>query len=164
MPAFKNDASLNAFLTMVMSDVINSVTEELIEELQLEILETVYDPVSPSVYERQKFNGGLVNSWVQHQTVAGNVIENKIEEDSDLLTHDPGNFIHGSYYYFLGDDIRGALAEIINEGKSGDLFGEGFWRSPRPFFDNFIEKVNNGLVDEKLEKHFRIRGIKYVKI
>lgn len=62
-------------------------------------------------------------------------------------------------------DIRASLAEIIQEGKSGGLFGFGKWRLPRDFWNPAKTKILNSVfVDAIVGKELKRLGIKFIKI
>lgn len=150
MPSFDNDDALNADIVRVMSEIINEVAEKLVEKLQEIIQDVVYDPFTPEVYQRQGMNGGFIGSWTDSSetNTMGNIVTSTIESDPSKMNINREDFIHGSALsngYI--SDIRDVLAEIINEGHSGDLFGDGFWREPRIFWEPFLQLLNDGTVE-----------------
>jgi hypothetical protein len=75
------------------------------------------------------------------------------------MEYDSATFLHGSDFY-QPTDVRGFLAEIINEGKSGDLFGEGFWREKRPFWDKSLQELlDNGQIDRWMRESMKKHGL-----
>lgn len=159
-----NDAALTAMIISDMTEIIDSLTEKLLEKLKLKIEEVVYTPFNPKEYRRQG-DRGLRNEWDKTPPkVSGNVIQTEIGENPMKLTVGPEYFVHGSYYWEPMDDIRNILAEIVIGGKSGKLFGEGFWREPRDFWTPFIQLLEDGTVDKMIESEFKSRGIPFKKI
>jgi len=163
----ESDDQLMAVLRAEFISIIDVVTMKLLDKLSGDsglLEQIVYSPYNPSEYSRQGRTGGLLGEWDKTNAIAnGNIISSEITEYPDRLNHDPEDFIHGSNYSKLGDDIREVLSEIVFEGKSGPFWGEGFWRSPRDAWTPFIALLDDGTVDKMLENEFRIRGIKYIK-
>lgn len=122
---------------LVMSTVkqaIDATTEIALEKLKRTIDEVVYMPHNQVEYERtQDFR----ESWDRtNAIIINNIAESTIFQDYIRMRLDLDKFTHGSNY---GGDIRPNLAEIINEGLSGLIFGKGFWTQPRPFWDEWID-------------------------
>ncbi len=166
MPAAHNDAELNLMLVAVFSSVIDELSQELLEKLKETINAVVYDPFSPSEngYKRLGENGGLLGSWDKSNTVvSGNQIQNEISEFPERMILDAPGFVHGSLYY-EPNDVREFLSNLIIEGKSGPLFGEGFWRSSRDFWGEFIQLIEGGEADLIIQKIMTRHGLKWKKI
>lgn len=72
--------------------------------------------------------------------VKGNEAEVRVYHDSDFMSVEPDEFIHGSNYWKTYD-IRDILPEIVNYGLSGDFFGSGWWQKPRPYYDMTVEEL-----------------------
>lgn len=91
----------------------------------------------------------------------GNLSEISIYHDKNKMDFDPDNFIHGSRYWKDGvTDIRDILPMIINDGLSGNLFGEGWWQNPRPYWSNaLIELQQQGKIREWFIQALKKRGI-----
>jgi hypothetical protein len=168
-----NDLTLDILLKQDMQIIINEVSADLLDALKKNIQSIVYNPFHPKKYERQKGSGGFLGSWDKtNSEIKGKNIESLITNDLDnggtVMAHSPNDFIHGSNYSILGDDVRNVLAEIINEGKSGSYFDwtepPHWWKSPRMFWQATEELILNGWVDGQIEKAFRRHGIKFRKL
>jgi hypothetical protein len=163
MPA-TNDAELMAMMMGDFTLIIDEVSKELLEKLLEVIHAVVYDPFHPKKYNRLGDNGGLLDDWDKtNPVISGNTIESEISEYPDRMVLDAPGFTHGSLYYDP-NDVRDFLSELIIEGKSGDLFGEGFWRSSRDFWTPFLQLIDDGTADRIIEKAMNSRGIKWIKI
>jgi len=161
---FKNDKQITNFFTSEMKLILDEVAEKIILELQKKIDEKVYNGFTPTTYSRQMDNGGLRDLWqAKPSKKRGDTVKVKIEEEPDLMTHDPDNFIHGSNYW-TKNDIRDILSNIVIEGKSGDLFGDGEWRQPRDFWTPLIDMLDSGEINKMLESGFKSRGINFIRI
>lgn len=161
---FDNDQDLTNALISEMTSIIDKVVDQLLEKLKIKIEEVVYSPFRPKKYHRQG-DRGLRNEWDKTPAkVTGNVVQAEIAENPMKLTVGPEYFVHGSHYWEPMEDIREILAEIVIEGKSGDFFGEGFWRQPRNFWEPFLKLLEDGTVDRMIETEFKSRGIPFKKI
>lgn len=162
---FDNDQALNAALLGEMAGIIDEVVFEVLKELKKKISEILYDTYSPSFYNRQGSEGGILGVFEINPTeVGGNSVSAEIEDRPETLANDPASFVHGSYYYEGGTDITGMMVDLIVEGWSGPLFGPAFEGRPRDFWTPFIELLENGYVFELVEKEFKKRGIKFIRI
>ena len=161
--AITNDMQLQAVILNDLNHIINEVAGRLLENLQDSIETIVYDAGTPTTYDRNKMDGGLQGSFERlNAKTTGLTVESKVEQNPMSMKLDPENYIHGSDDWIM-DDIRGILADIIIEGKSGPKFGNGFWREPRDFWEPFIKELDkNG--NKFIEEAFRNRGIIYTKV
>jgi hypothetical protein len=164
---FENDEELTNALREELKSIIDTVTEKLLKKLVDDdgfIDSIVYKMNSPSAYQRQGKNGGLLGMWDKTPAkISGEVISSEITEYPELLTVDSEKFIHGSLYW-VQEDISRLLTEIIVEGKSGPFWGEGFWRSPRDFWQPFVKLLDDGTVQQWIELEFRKRGMRYTRV
>jgi len=168
MPQYYNDEQLTKGLVSIMSGVMESVAQKLLDLLADDagLIDTIiYQANSPKAYARQGDSGGLLGMWEKKPLKSsGRGISYQIYADSDLLSHDPDDFIHGSNYWIGGDDIRDMLIDLVAGGGSGPLFGSGFWTAARDFWTPFLEMLENGTVNKILESEFKKRGIVYIKV
>ena len=165
-----NDMQLQQVILNDLTHIINEVAGRLLKNLQDSIETIVYDAGTPSIYDRNKMDGGLQGSFERlNAKTTGLTVESKVEQNPMSMKLDPENYIHGSNdWKKYGDDIRDILADIIINGRIGNphvgnRFGNGFWREPRDFWEPFMKELNkNG--NKFIESAFRMRGIVYKKI
>ena len=160
-----NDKELMAVLMNDFTEIINVVADRVLEEIvKPSIQENVYDVGNPTTYDRQGETGGLLGAWEKNDpSVTGNIINSEIAVNPLSMTLDNENFIHGSQYWAM-NDVRSILAGIINDGESGNLFGNGWWRTPRNFWSPIEIAVKNGSINKIIEDEMTKRGINWVKI
>lgn len=161
-------------LLVEISKIIDVVSDQLLEILKEKIEEIVYDPFSPAVYERQGENGGFLGSWTNSSqaSIYGNAVQSEIYNDPAKMNINRESFIHGSVLHggTYHSDIRGVLAQMINEAGDlvGNIFGStdppAWWKSPRPYWDEFVKLLDNGKVEELIEAEFTNRGIVWIKV
>jgi len=159
-----NDDQLRAVLLHDLSQIVNDVAQEIFLLLKEKIKEAVYDSNDPHTYERRGEDGGLLGSWVVNSTsnIGRGKIKATIEQDPFLLELNREDFVHGSAYSDYYSDIRDTLSEIIIEGKSGSLFGDGFWREKRDFWTPLINQLDGGAFDRIVAEAFAKRGISFI--
>ncbi len=169
-----NDEKLTAVLLREMSEVINDIAEILVVKLKEIIERVVYNPFNPKVYNRLKEYGGFLGSWedTSKADIYGNTVTSTIESNPSKMAINRENFQHGSVlwdgeYY---SDIRQYLDRMINE--AGDLVGNlwgskdppAWWKSPRPYWDEFLALLENGEVNRLVEEEFHKRNILFERV
>ena len=162
MPNITSQVQLQFLMNSVVAEVLDEVTEQLLRKLEDFIHQVVYNPYDPVKYDRLYFEGGLAGAWNQNVAKSfGNYVESSIEYNPSKLDIDIEQFQHGSLLSDGYTDIRESLVEIITEGKSGNLFGDGFWRQPRDFWSPFIEYFETN-ARPMLIKAFAEKGLKVI--
>ena len=158
MQTFNNLKQLEKYLLKVVTDSmedVGSVGEKVSRE---EMEEKVYNnPSQPAMYDRTR---ELQNSLIHTQPVKnGNEVTVEIRHEDDLIGHYAPNQ-HMSV--IDGRELPvDALAEIVNYGKSGHIFGEGYWTEPRPYMDSARERIENEKLHVKaMKESLRNKGLK----
>lgn len=143
MPTFRNLDELYIVLDSPSKKVLKYITEKSINTIKDEI----------DRYGIGK-GGDIYNSTGEFREAFIDELANRIDDcfvanfgyDSSNMSLDEDNFIHGSFF----GDAREGLAEIIFEGKSGKLFGEGFWTMPRDAWESALK-----IIDKSINKWFK---------
>jgi hypothetical protein len=52
-----------------------------------------------------------------------------------------------------------SLAEIVNYGKAGHIFGTGYWTKPRPYMDDAKKDLKGGLVKKYMKDALNKHGL-----
>lgn len=154
---------------------IMKIIKEVIEEVGYKINELMRENVDKYVYQAGNQTNYYANGTMQptfelrdsirssKATVSGNQAEVTIAHNTDFMSVEPDEFIHGSNYWKTYD-IRELLPEIINYGLSGDFFGSGWWQKPRPYFDKTLEELRDqGKLRQWFIEGLQKRGLKVVK-
>jgi len=166
MPEIRSTIQLQAVMSGLISEILDQVTQELLDKLKEIIQEVVYDHGNPvNAYQRSSENENFKNSWIRDNAIQmGNSVESKIYQDPMLMGLDSSNFIHGSF----GDDIRKDLAEVLNMGLTGPYWDDKtnqdpplWWRLPRPYWDQFVEYFESN-ARPMLIKAFAEKGLKVI--
>ena len=165
MPIVNNDTELILAFEKDLDEIIENVTEKVLQDLKDIIQNVVYDPYTQKVQEYQR-TMQFKDSWEKDQinsfkpSLNGVEIENRVFNNFTKMLFVPLLYQHGSD---LSGDISKYLAEILNEGKTGSIFGSAnppaWWRTDRPFWDVFIQQMNNGSVFRYIEQEFNRKGI-----
>jgi len=164
-----DEAELKAIILLQMKPIVDDVVDEILKSLKRNIDKKVYNSFSPVSYQRLGDNGGLRSLWEDEKSIIkGEKVIGEVKEHPEKLTLNKKLFQHGSEFKrqenWYESDIRKVLAEIVIEGKSGALFGEGKWRKPRDFWHPLINKLDSDQINKLIEKAFRKHKIKFIKI
>ena len=158
-----NDAMLLLIIGEDLKVIIDELAKWLLEELQKSIEGVVYGAGNPSVYQRQRYDGGLIGSFLKKDTNrVASLIESGIEQDPTNMNVDPENYIHGSLDWEM-DDVRELLTDWIIGGDSGNRFGNGFWRAPRDFWTPIESMISDGRLDATFERLMTAHGIVFTR-
>jgi hypothetical protein len=161
---FMNDEELNNVLLKEFQEIMDYVSQNILDKIIESMDDVVYDAGTPAKYKRNRMNGGLLGSFKRDDAkIKGQTIESLVEHDPNSMKFNPMEYTHGSFYYDP-TDIREFLITIIREGKSGPLFGSGYWMENRDFWNPVIENIKNGSYDYIIEQEMDSRGIIWKKI
>lgn len=153
-----NDNELDRILHDISVEVINKVSEKVLSEVEKQIDLEVYIGKS-NFYAKgtKRPTYDFKNTWISEINEGNFVVEGQVRQEYNKMRLDVDNFIHGSRFY-KDQDVRSFLAEIINEGKAGSIFGYGYWTNPRPFWDIAMEIMEDGTVDKWIKSEFKKLG------
>lgn len=108
----------------------------------------------PAVYERTY---QLRDSIVTDDFKAnGNSAEIKVRHDTDLIHSTEPN---QHYSVVDGSSSVDSIAEIVHGGKSGKIFGQGYWTEPRSYLDNAKEIMKDGKYKDFMIEELKKQGI-----
>lgn len=128
-------------------------TSELVKK---RIDEDVYDAGTPSEYIRTyELRESIRSSDVKS---SGNTAEVEVKHDTSLIHSNPTLNQHASA--IDGSSSVDSIAEIVHDGKSGGLFGQGFWTQKRPYMDNAKEEMEDGKYKQFMMEELKKMGYK----
>lgn len=155
---FKNLDEFYAIMFNPTQQAIMYVTEKILDELSLNIGKLgIGDDSRNLVYNSTgEFNQSFIDDLA---TRVGEYIIGNVRFDPSNMTLDEENFVHGS---FISGDARQGLAEIIFEGKSGGLFGQGFWTQSRDAWTPTMNRLDKSFNKWMIEG-FRLAGFSIKK-
>lgn len=153
---FQSLSALEVYLTKMIKDSMEDVGKKCEVVVREKIEEEVYqNPVNPSTYERTR---ELKNSLIHTSPVQnGSEIITEIKHETDLIgSYSPNQ--HMSVQ--TGEPFIEPLAEVVNYGKAGHIFGEGYWTEPRPYMDDAREEIKQDKLHvQSLKESLRNKGI-----
>lgn len=114
----------------------------------------VYSVASPSVYKRTyELRESIQPSKVKSN---GDTAELEIGHDTSLI----GSYSPNQHYSVVdGSSSVDYIAEIVHDGKSGKIFGEGFWTKKRPYMDNAKEEMKDGKYKKFMVEELKRQGL-----
>lgn len=165
MTNITNDAQMSSILNNIVRDVAKAVADKLYQVNREEIEDVVYNVYKPTFYNR---TGQFKEAWKTDVKSTTNTHEATLDYKplETGMQFNPEEWQHGSNYG-SPNDVREALAEILYEGISGGLFGDGAFSDPRNAYDALIKKCDKSLdkwIKDELRKHGLTTTPRHLKI
>lgn len=163
MPIIKL-SNLSNYLMPILQDCLKEVADRVNDRLRANVDEYVYinsnnyyamGSGEPTYDLRESITTDEISK-------SGNELSTKVYHDKSKMRFQPDDFIHGSRYWENGTtDIREILPLIINDGLSGNLFGDGWWTEERPYFSITLKELQSqGLIKKWFKEALQKRGLK----
>ena len=118
----------------------------------------VYEAYKPEVYQR---TGEFQESWETDVKSFRNVVEGELHFDPRLLTVNYDEWQHGSKA--LNEPMTQYLAEVIYQGLSGPIFGDGPWRRKRDVWKELNKRIGKNKLREYFEEGMKRAGISFIR-
>ncbi|MGZ9868113.1 hypothetical protein ACU3L3_06800 [Priestia endophytica] len=156
----RNATNLDDLLKIIaddVSDVMNTrVGKKVADVTKRNIDKTVYNQ-NPSEYQRTYQLRDSIKNFPAK--VVGDTVIVEIDHDTSMIISYPDNYTHGSHFY-SPNDISNFLDLIVNEGRSGDLFGNtGFWKNKRQYFKATVQDlIQTGEHIQAMKTGLRLKG------
>lgn len=168
----RNEAQVRRYLlghdkiVAVVDYILDKITEtnkEIIEEV-------VYGAYDPTTYERTfefrdawgaekaRASGIHVKGEFKYMPDTMHYVPEKAQHGSPSFYIDPESGNRSSHGKFRGD-AREYLAEIIYEGLSGPLFGEGAWTSKRNAWEVLMKRLGKATMNQWIREGFARVGL-----
>ena len=147
MPQARNDQEVLAMLHSPIAKAINYVIDKIYDENIGAIHDIVYMAYSPEEYER---TGDFYRAWGAGTTKVVNkrMVEGEFKYKPDKMnigSTDPNSSSYGQHIGLAGDfygqDARPYLAELIYNGATGSLFGDGAFRKKRDAWEELNKRI-----------------------
>lgn len=156
----KNSKQIKDYLVPIICDVVEDIMNKILDLNYELIQQIVYSAYFPNVYERTE---EFAFAWdYSSPQISGNHISSSFNYNPDTMSYVPELAQHGSP--FGANDVREYLAEIIYEGLSGPLFGDGPWREKRNAWEELLKVVGKQKMNQWIREGFRNRGINITQI
>ena len=162
----RNDKEVLAMLHSPIAKAINYVIDKIYDENIGAIHDIVYMAYSPEEYER---TGDFYRAWgagttkvVNERTVEG---EFKYKPDKmSIGSTDPNSSSYGQHIGLAGDfygqDARPYLAELIYNGETGSLFGDGAFRKKRDAWEELNKRIGRRKMKQWMKEGLEAAGLK----
>ena len=127
-----NPTQLQALLVPRLKEAVDYVVQKIWNENRELIRVLIYESYQPSMYER---TGEFKEAWDTDTTTSGNKVSGTFKYAPDKLTVNREKWQHGSSYISGGKEYETTmttyLADVIYQGLSGPMFGQGPWTEKR---------------------------------
>lgn len=149
---------LEARLREARSKALEKAGEKA-KDLTLEIIDdVVYGAGTPNEYERTYQLKDSLRDWAV-KGYSSSLATLSISHDANLIYSDPDNYTYGSNYY-SPTDMSEYVPNMINDGTSGGMFGDGFWMEARPYADQSKEQLSGGKYRKFMSEEIRSMGFR----
>jgi len=159
MPTFNNLDDLARHLLNDLERGMMGVGQVAKKVVQERLDKDVYS-FDPSVYQRTR---ELRESVDFEPSIEGKEAVVVIDHNTDMI-HAVGRPYyqhHSAVKSYTPQDYSQYVAQTVNDGTSGHIFGQGFWTKPRPYMDNaFKELQSSGRHVKSLANYLRSQGYK----
>lgn len=152
----KNNQELENILMPSLEKAIDYVVQKIWNDNRELIRTIVYESYQPEEYER---TGEFKEAWDTDVKRLGNFVHGEMKYDPRELTVNYSKWQHGSEY--LQQPMTTYLAEIIYQGLSGDLFGEGPWTKKRDVWEALNKKIGIRKIKQYFEEGMRKNGLDF---
>lgn len=152
----RNNQELERLLMPALEKAIDYVVQKIWNDNRELIRTIVYEAYQPEQYER---TGEFQEAWDTDVKRSGNYVRGEMKYDPRELTVDYTKWQHGSQY--LQEPMTTYLAEVIYQGLSGDIFGEGPWTKKRDVWTALNKKIGTRKIKQYFEEGMRLNGLNF---
>lgn len=151
---------------------LDYVLQKIAERNEDLIMRIIYNNYTPEVYDR---TDEFKEAWDYSLSSSGNQVLGTFgytETSTDagrIMNYIPQKGQHGTPDSFGQEimsawgDAREYLAEIIYEGKSSDVFGNGPWTRKRDVWEPLMKSIDSKAMTTWFERGLQYAGLKYRK-
>lgn len=146
---------------------MSSVAEQSEELLKINLNKYVYNKNKPRTYIRTfQLRDSITKKTVVNGTTITTVIyhdSNKIRPVEPYFGHNATSMgQHYSTYKAKTKEYNKYVAQTVNEGSSGLVFGKGYWTERRPYFDETKREMKK-IYSKIMKKEMQKRGVSSIK-
>lgn len=165
-PSARNNKEVLAMLHSPIAKAINYVIDKIYDENIGAIHDIVYMAYSPEEYER---TGDFYRAWGAGTTKVVNerTVEGEFKYNPDKMSigsTDPNSSNYGQHIGLAGDfygqDARPYLAELIYNGATGSLFGDGAFRKKRDAWEELNKRIGRRKMKQWMKEGLEAAGLK----
>lgn len=165
MTEIRSLKQLDAVLLQLLADCMNEVVVKAEKRLKEHVDTDVYAAGTAKgrthYYDGSAEPTGEFKESITHSNteISGDEVTAKVFHDKNKMRYDADTFLHGSSY-FTPNDVREILPYLIDQGKTGPMFGPKWQDLTRPYMTNTREELNEGLLKQWMIEALSKRGIK----
>ena len=163
MPTARSEQELRNLLRSPIQKAINYVLDKIYDENIAVVHDVVYMAYSPEDYNR---TGDLYRAWSTESKSTPSAAQGEFKYDYSKMSigsTDPqsSNFaqhigVGGDFY---GQDARPYLAELIYQGATGSLFGDGAFRKQRDAWAELNKRIGRRKIKQWMKEGMEAAGL-----
>ena len=163
MPTARSEQELRNMLRSPIQKAINYVLDKIYDENISVVHDVVYMAYSPEDYNR---TGDLYRAWSTESKSTSSAAQGEFKYDYSKMSigsTDPqsSNFaqhigVGGDFY---GQDARPYLAELIYQGATGSLFGDGAFRKQRDAWTELNKRIGRRKMKQWMKEGMEAAGL-----
>lgn len=163
MPTARSEQELRNLLRSPIQKAINYVLDKIYDENISVVHDVVYMAYSPEDYNR---TGDLYRAWSTESKSTSSAAQGEFKYDYSKMSigsTDPqsSNFaqhigVGGDFY---GQDARPYLAELIYQGATGSLFGDGAFRKQRDAWAELNKRIGRRKIKQWMKEGMEAAGL-----
>ena len=163
MPTARSEQVLRNVLRSPIQKAINYVLDKIYDENIAVVHDVVYMAYSPEDYNR---TGDLYRAWSTESKSTSSAAQGEFKYDYSKMSigsTDPqsSNFaqhigVGGDFY---GQDARPYLAELIYQGATGSLFGDGAFRKQRDAWAELNKRIGRRKMKQWMKEGMEAAGL-----
>ena len=163
MPTARSEQELRNMLRSPIQKAINYVLDKIYDENIAVVHDVVYMAYSPEDYNR---TGDLYRAWSTESKSTSSAAQGEFKYDYSKMSigsTDPqsSNFaqhigVGGDFY---GQDARPYLAELIYQGATGSLFGDGAFRKQRDAWAELNKRIGRRKMKQWMKEGMEAAGL-----
>ena len=163
MPTARSEQELRNLLRSPIQKAINYVLDKIYDENIAVVHDVVYMAYSPEDYNR---TGDLYRAWSTESKSTSSAAQGEFKYDYSKMSigsTDPqsSNFaqhigVGGDFY---GQDARPYLAELIYQGATGSLFGDGAFRKQRDAWAELNKRIGRRKIKQWMKEGMEAAGL-----
>ena len=163
MPTARSEQELRNMLRSPIQKAINYVLDKIYDENIAVVHDVVYMAYSPEDYNR---TGDLYRAWSTESKSTSSAAQGEFKYDYSKMSigsTDPQSSkfaqhigVGGDFY---GQDARPYLAELIYQGATGSLFGDGAFRKQRDAWAELNKRIGKRKMKQWMKEGMEAAGL-----
>ena len=163
MPTARSEQELRNMLRSPIQKAINYVLDKIYDENISVVHDVVYMAYSPEDYNR---TGDLYRAWSTESKSTSSAAQGEFKYDYSKMSigsTDPQSSTFAQHIGvggdFYGQDARPYLAELIYQGATGSLFGDGAFRKQRDAWAELNKRIGRRKMKQWMKEGMEAAGL-----